>query len=107
MTASSTLADAGRWWLYVLRCSDDSLYCGISTDVDRRLAEHRSGGPRAARYVRGRAPLQEVLRCPIVDHSTALRCERWFKSLSRAQKLAVLAGRVAIPGELSASHSDA
>ncbi|TVR15786.1 MAG: GIY-YIG nuclease family protein [Planctomycetota bacterium] len=97
MPASTPDQALGGWWLYVLRCADDSLYCGISTDVERRLAEHRSGGPRAARYVRGRAPLQELLRVALPDQPTALRCERWFKSLSRPQKLAVLAGRRVIP----------
>jgi len=45
------------WYLYIVRCRDGTLYTGISTDVDRRLAEHRQGGNAGARYLKGRAPL--------------------------------------------------
>ncbi len=44
-----------RWYLYLVRCGDGTLYTGISTDVGRRLAEHRAG--KGARYLRGRGPL--------------------------------------------------
>ena len=43
------------WYLYILRCGDGSLYTGITTDVEKRLAQHRSG--KGAKYTRGRAPL--------------------------------------------------
>lgn len=48
------------WYLYILRCRDDSLYTGITTDVEKRLEMHRSG--KGAKYTRGRAPLELVYR---------------------------------------------
>jgi putative endonuclease len=59
-------------FVYLLRCSDDSLYCGWTTDVERRLAAHREG--RASRYTRSRRP-------------AALREEARIKRLPRASKL--------------------
>ena len=78
-----------RWSLYVLRCGDGSLYCGIALDVARRLDEHRTG--KGARYTRGRGPLEVIakVRCP--DRSAALRAEMAFKKLPRDRKEQVLA----------------
>ncbi len=86
MTARSATE---RWSLYVLRCGDDSLYCGIALDVARRLAQHREG--RGARYTRGRGPLTVVARVRCRDRSAALRAELAFKRLPRARKEDILA----------------
>ena len=72
------------WMLYVLRCRDGSLYTGVTTDVARRLAQHRSG--RASRYTRGRLPVRLVYMEPCADRSAALRREATVKRLSRAAK---------------------
>ena len=74
------------WWLYVIRCRDGELYAGISTDVERRLGEHRAGKSRAARYLRGRGPLNLVARWAVGEHGTALRCEHHFKALDKSSK---------------------
>lgn len=76
------------WYVYVLECGDGSLYTGVSNDVPRRLAAHRSG--RGARYTRGRGPL--ILRgtsLPL-DRSAALRLERAIKRRPRPEKLVLL-----------------
>lgn len=78
-----------RWSLYVLRCGDGSLYTGIATDVERRLAEHRGG--RGAKYLRGRGPLQLVLRRELGDRGFALSTERRFKQLSADRKRRLIA----------------
>lgn len=78
------------WWLYVLRCADGSLYTGIATDVERRLAAHNSG--RGAKYTRSHGPCEVVYREPCMDKSAALRRELEVKGLSRAQKLRLVAG---------------
>jgi putative endonuclease len=78
--------DAGKWHLYVIRCGDDSLYTGIATDVERRLSEHREGGARGARYLRGRAPLELVYRLPVGSRSRALQLERRLKGLTKEEK---------------------
>lgn len=77
------------WSLYIIRCSDGSLYTGITTDVDRRLRQHAEG--RGARYFRGRTPQQVVYVEAGHTRSSAARREAEVKLLSRAQKLALIA----------------
>ena len=74
------------WYLYILRCRDGTLYTGITTDVDRRLAEHRQGGPAGAKYLKGRAPLTLLLQKKVGDKRLALRVENRVKRLSKAEK---------------------
>ena len=76
------------YWVYILRCGDDTLYTGSTDDPDRRLAVHRSG--RGAKYTRGRGPLSLVYREQCPDKSAALRRERAIKRLSRREKLALI-----------------
>ena len=76
------------WYLYILRCKDDTLYTGITTDVEKRLEAHRSG--KGAKYTRGRGPLELVYREDCGDHSAALRREAEIKSLSREEKLKLI-----------------
>ena len=73
------------WKLYMLRCGDGTLYTGISTDVERRLEEHRSG--KGAKYTRSRGPLELVYWEECGDKSTALKRECEIKALPRAEKL--------------------
>jgi putative endonuclease len=81
------------WFVYVLRCGDGSLYTGITTNVARRLAEHASGGPRAAKYLRGRGPLELAFSVPVGGKSAALSLERWIKRQPKGRKEEVVAGR--------------
>lgn len=76
------------WYLYILRCGDGSLYTGITTDVDKRLAAHRAG--RGAKYTRGRGPLEIVYREACGSHSQALKRELAVKRLTRQEKEALL-----------------
>lgn len=73
------------WKLYILRCGDGTLYTGITTDVERRLEEHRSG--KGAKYTRGRGPLELLYREDCGEKSTALKRELEIKALSRDEKL--------------------
>ena len=77
-----------KWYLYLLRCRDGSLYCGITTDVQKRLEQHRSG--KGAKYTRGRAPLELVYTEECADHSTALKRELAVKALPREEKLKLI-----------------
>lgn len=72
------------WKLYILRCKDGTLYTGITTDVEARLAAHRAG--KGAKYTRGRAPLELVYREECGDHSTALKRELAVKAMTREEK---------------------
>lgn len=84
------------WYLYILRCGDGSLYTGITTDVERRLAAHRSG--KGAKYTRGRGPLELVYREECGGHSAALKREWEIKQLSREQKQQLLETGKQAPG---------
>ena len=81
-----------RYWVYILRCADGTLYTGITNDVPRRLAAHNSG--RGAKYTRGRGPVELVYREACGEKSAALRREAAVKRLSREEKLRLLGGRV-------------
>ncbi len=74
------------WYLYIVRCKDGTLYTGVTTDVERRFAEHQNGGPKAARYLKGRGPLQLVYRTKAGARRTALKLEHRIKGLSKVQK---------------------
>lgn len=73
------------WSVYMIRCADDSLYTGITTDVTRRLDQHVSGNA-GSKYLRGRAPLELVLEQQVGDRSKATRLEYRIKKLSRTEK---------------------
>lgn len=76
------------WKLYILRCRDDSLYTGITTDVEKRFAAHQAG--KGAKYTRGRSPLELVYEEDCGDHSAALKRELEVKGLSREEKLKMI-----------------
>ncbi len=78
-----------RWWVYLLRCRDGSLYAGATNDLARRLDAHARG--RASRYTRSRLPVALVHSERVADRSAALRREAALKRLPRAQKLALVA----------------
>ena len=79
------------WTVYILRCGDGTLYTGITNDLPRRLAAHRSG--KGAKYTRGRGPLALLYAEEQPDRSTASRREAAIKALSRKEKEALAASR--------------
>src|SRR4051812_47812883 len=76
-------------YVYLLRCADGSLYCGWTTDPERRLRQHNAG--TASRYTKRRRPVEYALLKSAADRSAALREEARIKKLSRAEKLELLA----------------
>ena len=75
-------------WVYILRCSDDSLYTGWTVDMDRRLAAHAAG--TASRYTRSRLPVSLVACLAMDDQSSARREEARIKQLPRTEKLELI-----------------
>ncbi|BCK86603.1 hypothetical protein MIZ01_0367 [Sideroxyarcus emersonii] len=75
------------WTCYLLQCADQTLYCGITNDLTKRLAAHNAG--EGAKYTRGRTPVALVYQEPCADKSSALKREREIKALPRADKLAL------------------
>ena len=77
-----------KWHVYMVRCADGSLYTGIATDVERRVAAHNAG--QGARYTRGRGPVTLVYRETVKDRPAALRREHAIKQLRLTEKRALL-----------------
>jgi putative endonuclease len=75
-------------FVYLLRCADGTLYCGWSTDVERRVRQHQRGV--ASRYTRRRLPVELVWSASCADRSAAMREEVRIKRLTRAEKLLLI-----------------
>ncbi|ATD29650.1 TPA: GIY-YIG nuclease family protein [Vibrio cholerae] len=87
-----TLAELpAPWFVYLVRCANNALYCGITTDVARRFAQHQKGN--GAKALRGKGPLELVWSLPIAEgKSAALKLEYRIKALSKSQKEALVTG---------------
>jgi putative endonuclease len=87
MCAQGMPDDEPRWIVYILQCADMTLYTGITTDLDARLAKHNGG--TGAKYTRGRGPVLVVFIEAHATKSAALRRELAIKKLSKNEKLAL------------------
>jgi putative endonuclease len=76
------------WWVYLARCADGSLYCGIARDVAERIAAHDAG--TGAKYTRGRGPLTVIATRACRGKGRALRLEHAIKQLPREAKVALV-----------------
>jgi putative endonuclease len=74
------------YYLYILKCSDKTLYSGITTDLVRRIKEHNTS-KLGAKYTRSRRPVKLVYSKKYRNRSTASKAEAKVKSLSRSEKL--------------------
>jgi putative endonuclease len=74
------------YYVYVVRCADRALYTGITTDVQRRVAEHNRSA-RGARYTRARRPVKLVYTKKYRTRSTASKAEARMKALPRKEKM--------------------
>ena len=79
---------SNNWFVYIVRCSDDSLYTGVSNNVDKRIATHNSG--KGAKYTRARLPVNLVYSKDMETVSLAMKEEYRIKKLSRKEKLKLL-----------------
>ncbi len=73
------------WVVYLLECSDGTLYCGITNDLDKRIKVHNEG--RGAKYTQGRLPVTLVKSFACINKSEALKLEYKIKQLPREKKL--------------------
>ena len=78
------------WFVYVVRCADDTLYTGVARDVAARIAQHDAG--KGARYTRGRGPLRLLVKIACAGHGEALRLEARVKKLPRDEKVVFVRG---------------
>jgi putative endonuclease len=86
------------WFLYMIRCADNSLYTGITIDLDRRFAEHQAQGKKSAKYLRGKGPLALVFTTPVGTKSEASRLEVRVKQCSKRVKERIVVGLVDVLG---------
>jgi len=87
--AVSLPARQPAWFVYLVRCQDDTLYCGIAKDLARRLEEHNSTD-KGAKYTRGRRPVDMVYTEEVTSRAKATQREGQIKKMSRAQKMALI-----------------
>jgi putative endonuclease len=88
----------GNWFLYILKCSDTTLYTGITNDLQRRLERHNAGS--ASRYTRSRRPVKLIYYERCRNKSSALKKECSVKSLSREEKENYIRRKRETPGSL-------
>lgn len=74
------------WYTYLVRCADDSLYCGITIDLERRINEHNTSRKKGSFYCWTRRPVRLVWFREYTDRSGAAKCEHRIKKLQRTKK---------------------
>ena len=74
------------WYVYMLRCADNSLYTGVTTSLERRVKEHNTKGKAAAKYTRIRQPVELVYYESAQDRASASKREYQIKQLSKLKK---------------------
>ena len=92
------------WFVYLIRSPDNRLYTGITTDVERRLAQHQSG--KGAKALRGKGELALAFSREVGDHSLALRVEYQSKQLTKRQKERLVAGDASFDALLERLRDD-
>ena len=80
-----------QWFVYILRCNDDTLYTGMTDNLEKRLAAHNSG--KGAKYTRGRGPVNLMYSEVCDDKSHALRRESQIKKMRRMEKWLLCNGK--------------
>ena len=80
-----------KWFVYIVRCADGSLYTGITKDVNRRCQQHNAG--TASRYTRSRRPVKLIYQEVHPDQSSALKREAAIKAMNRRGKLTMIRQR--------------
>ncbi|MEW6990249.1 GIY-YIG nuclease family protein [Colwelliaceae bacterium 6441] len=74
------------WFVYLLRCADNSLYAGITTDIERRVREHNQCNKAGAKYTRVRRPVTLAYQESTLNRKTASQREYQLKQLTKQQK---------------------
>ena len=90
------------WFVYIVRCADDTLYTGIAKDVARRIEEHNSNDLLAANYTRARRPVTLVYREAVDTRSAAAKREYEIKQMTRQGKDELLNVRLRLKGRVNA-----
>lgn len=95
MNRDFILKYTGQWTVYLVRACDNSLYCGVTTDVARRFNEHQGNSAKTAKYLRGKQPLTLAWSSEVGTKQQALSIEWKIKQLPKHKK-----ERLCIDGDL-------
>lgn len=79
------------WYVYLLECADGTYYCGITNDLNRRLAQHNEG--TAAKYTRARTPVRLLASAAVKNKSEALKVELFVKKAPRDHKISIITNK--------------
>ena len=90
MAAASDPDKPDKWVVYILRCADDTLYTGITNDIEKRLQQHNGEQKNGAKYTRSRQPVTLVYSEATGSRSEASKREYAIKSLSRREKQSLI-----------------
>ena len=92
------MKDNSAWYVYLLRCNDNSLYCGVTVDLERRLKEHNESD-KGAKYTRARRPVTLAFNQSASCRSEACRLESHIKKMTKLHKETLIksAGTVVLP----------
>ena len=84
--------DILMYYFYVLRCSDNSLYCGVTSNLEKRIKEHNSNSSKGAKYLRAKKPVILAYSETYPDIKTAMNRELQIKKWTKAKKEALVTG---------------
>lgn len=76
------------WFVYIIRCADSTLYCGITKNMVQRIEMHNGIRQGGAKYTKGRRPVELAVCTQVANHGEALQLERCIKKIPKAQKIA-------------------
>ncbi|TDR79036.1 GIY-YIG nuclease family protein [Photobacterium lutimaris] len=95
MNIDNTSKKVGNWSVYLIRTAANQLYCGVTTDVERRFNEHQSS-KRGAKFLKGKGPLQLVWSECVGDKRSAMQLEYRIKRLPKRTKEQIVARSVSV-----------
>jgi len=84
------LSNQNNWLIYILECKDDSLYCGITNNLEKRLKQHKGEVKGGAKYTRSHWPCKLVYKEKSANRSKALQRESVIKKMSKDEKQALI-----------------
>jgi putative endonuclease len=87
----------GNWYVYIVECSDGTLYTGISNNIDKRIRDHNSG--TGSKYTKGRRPVKLLRKWDCADKSHAAKMEYRIKGLTREGKLRAIIRMKQVKGD--------
>lgn len=87
------MVNMASWHVYIVKCADETLYTGVTTDLKRRLLEHNTGCAKSSKYTRRRLPVELVYSEKFKEKSPAFKREAEIKKFTRREKLKLISSK--------------